>query len=82
MSESYFVTTELFQANGTAERDAGLVMLEQIRGEHRVTVGADKGYDTRDFCRGRRWRSHDSTLTFLFGRTVGDVCRCNFERET
>jgi hypothetical protein len=24
-------------------------MLEQIRGEHRVTVGADKGYDTRDF---------------------------------
>src|SRR5215472_13799906 len=29
------VTTELFQANGTAERDAGLVMLEQIPGEHR-----------------------------------------------
>src|SRR5207247_10178541 len=43
------VTTELFQANGTAERDAALVMLEQIPGEQRVTVGADKGYDTRDF---------------------------------
>src|SRR6266550_4532401 len=41
------VTTELFQANGTAERDAALVMLEQIPGEHRVTLGADKGYDTR-----------------------------------
>ena len=41
------VTTEVFQANGTAERDAGLVMLEQIRGDHRVTVGAGKGYDTR-----------------------------------
>jgi len=43
------VNTEVFQANGTAERDAALVMLEQISGVHRVTVGADKGYDTRDF---------------------------------
>jgi transposase len=43
------VTTELFQANGTAERDAALVMLEQIPGEQRVTVGADKAYDTKDF---------------------------------
>jgi len=43
------VTTELFQANGTAERDAALVMLEQIPGEQRVTVGADKAYDTREF---------------------------------
>ena len=43
------VNTEVFQANGTAERDAALVMLEQIPGMQRVTVGADKGYDTRDF---------------------------------
>lgn len=43
------VTTEVFQANGTAERDAALVMLEQIPGAGRVTVGGDKGYDTRDF---------------------------------
>jgi hypothetical protein len=43
------VNTEVFQANGTAERDAALVMLEQIPGTGRVTVGADKGYDTRDF---------------------------------
>jgi transposase len=43
------VGTELLQANGTAERDAALVMLEQIPGEGRVTVGADKGYDTKDF---------------------------------
>lgn len=43
------VNTEVFQANGTAERDAALVMLEQIAGVQRVTVGADKGYDTRDF---------------------------------
>jgi hypothetical protein len=43
------VNTEVFQANGTAERDAALVMLEQIAGVGRVTVGADKGYDTKDF---------------------------------
>lgn len=43
------VNTELFQANGTAERDAALVMLEQIPGANRVTVGTDKGYDTRHF---------------------------------
>jgi transposase len=43
------VTTEVFEASGTAERDAALVMLEQIPGTKRVTVGADKGYDTADF---------------------------------
>jgi transposase len=43
------VNAELLQANGTAERDAGLIMLEQIPGTRHVTVGADKGYDTRDF---------------------------------
>jgi transposase len=43
------VNTEVLQAHGTAERDAALVMLEQIPGGHRVTIGADKGYDTRDF---------------------------------
>src|SRR5690348_11410088 len=36
------ITTEVFQANGTAERDAALVMLEQLPGTDRVTVGADK----------------------------------------
>ncbi len=43
------ITTELFQANGTAERDAALVMLEQLPGDKRVTVGTDKAYDTKDF---------------------------------
>jgi transposase len=43
------VTTELFQANGTAERDAALVMLEHLPGQQRVTVGGDKAYDTREF---------------------------------
>jgi transposase len=37
------------QANGTAERDAALDMIEGIPGDHRVTVAGDKGYDTKDF---------------------------------
>jgi IS5 family transposase len=51
----------VFEANGTAERDAALVMLEQIPGDGRVTVAADKGYDTRDFvveCRGLQVTPH------------------------
>ena len=40
---------EVLPANGTAERDAALVMIEAIPGDHQVTVGADKGYDTKDF---------------------------------
>ena len=43
------VNAEVFLANGTAERDAALVMLEQIPGMQPVTVGGDKGFDTRDF---------------------------------
>lgn len=39
----------MFQANGTAERDAVLVMLERVPGTQPVTVGSDKGFDTRDF---------------------------------
>jgi transposase len=37
------------QATGTAEREAALDMLEGVPVSRRVTVGADKGYDTADF---------------------------------
>ena len=40
---------EVLQANGTAERDAALVMIEQVPGDQPITVGADKAYDTKDF---------------------------------
>lgn len=36
-------------AKGTAEREAALAMIEAIPGDGHVTVGADKGYDTKDF---------------------------------
>src|SRR5271165_435857 len=41
------VDTELLQCNGTAERDAALLMVERLEGTQQVTVAADKGYDTQ-----------------------------------
>jgi IS5 family transposase len=55
------VNAEVFEANGTAERDAALVMLEQIPGTKQVTVGGDKAYDTADFvaeCRNLKVTPH------------------------
>lgn len=43
------VNAELMQANGRAERDAALLMLEQVAGDGRITVGGDKGFDTEEF---------------------------------
>ena len=43
------VSTCLNQATGTAERDAALGMLDEIPGNHRVTLGGDKNYDVKDF---------------------------------
>jgi transposase len=48
------VETELEIAGGTAERDAALEMTDRIQGQHRITVGADKAYDTKDFVRQTR----------------------------
>jgi transposase len=45
------VAAMITQADGTAERDAGILMLDDLAAERRrrVTVGADKAYDTQDF---------------------------------
>jgi hypothetical protein len=43
------VNAMVWEANGTAERDTALVMLEQLPGQRRLTVGGDKGFDTADF---------------------------------
>jgi transposase len=42
------VDTLVTPATGTGERDASLVMISRRGGDHRITVGADKAYDTRD----------------------------------
>lgn len=43
------VNAELLQANGRAERDAALMMLEQLPGDGQLTVGGDKGFDVVEF---------------------------------
>jgi len=83
------VNTEVFQANGTAERDAALVMLEQLVGSQRVTVGGDKGYDTRDFvgeCRNLNVTPHVAQNVKRSGgscsKELPDQCRpCPERRE-
>ena len=67
------VDAEVFQANGTAERDAALIMLEQIEGTKLVTVGGDKAFDTREFvkeCRHMRVVPH---VAQNFGRRGGSA---------
>jgi transposase len=50
------VEAELTQATGTAEREAGLRLLARRRARRRgrMSVGADKGYDAREFIAGAR----------------------------
>jgi transposase len=48
------VDTRVTQATGTAEREAALALAEGIPGQHRVTMGADKNYDTHDCVREMR----------------------------
>jgi len=49
------------QATGTAEREAAVRMLDRCHRSRRITLGADKGYDTEGFvaaCRARRVTPH------------------------
>jgi len=48
------ITPSLTAATGTAEREAAEGMVEAIPGRHRITVGGDKAYDTREFVRSLR----------------------------
>jgi transposase len=47
------------QADGRAEPQAALAMVEELPGEHRVTLGADKGYDSKQFV--QELRDHQVT---------------------
>ncbi len=50
------VDLRVAEANGRAEREVALEMLDGLDTLGPVTVGADKGYDTRDFVAGARER--------------------------
>lgn len=67
------VNAELLEANGRAERDAALLMLEQVPGDGRITVGGDKGFDTAEFvaeCRHMNVTPHVAQNT---GRSGGSA---------
>ena len=52
------VDLQIAEANGTAERDVALRMLDEaLPGDQPITVGADKGYDTRHFVAESRARN-------------------------
>jgi transposase len=46
-------------AKGRAEVEAAVAMVEEIPGQHRVTVGGDKAYDTKEFV--QEMRDHQVT---------------------
>ena len=48
------ITPRLTAATGTAERDTAADMVGDLPGRHRITVGADKAYDTREFVQSLR----------------------------
>ena len=43
------MAAEMTPATGTAEREAAVAMVEELADGQRLTLGADKGYDTTDF---------------------------------
>jgi transposase len=69
------VNAQLLEANGRAERDAALLMLEQVPGDGRITVGGDKGFDTREFaaeCRHMKVTPHVAQNTARAGGSAID----------
>jgi len=79
------VNTKLLQANGTAERDAALLMIEQLAAAQRLTLGADKGYDTRQFvaeCRRMNVTPHVAQNTNRAGGSAIDgrtLCHAGYK---
>jgi transposase len=51
------VNATVCQATGTAEREAALAMMDELLDKGRVTLGADKNYDTKDFVKDLRDRN-------------------------
>ena len=48
------ITPSLTEATGTAERDTAERKVGELPGRHRITVGGDKAYDTREFVQSLR----------------------------
>jgi transposase len=55
----FAVNGQVTAADGRAERQAAVAMVEKVPGHYRVTLGADKGYDTKEFV--QELRDHQVT---------------------
>lgn len=70
------VDTMVTITSGTAEREAAVMMIDQIPGSLKITVGADKAYDCKEFvddCRELRATPHvaqNARGTAIDGRTT------------
>lgn len=67
------VNAMAWEASGTAERDTALLMLEQVPGDRRVTVGGDKGFDTKEFVRECRHMNVTPHVAQNHGRSGGSA---------
>src|SRR6266566_127269 len=67
------VDTELLKCNGTAERDAAMLMAERLNGDDRVTLAADKAYDTKEFVKEMRQMKVTPHVTQNDGRRGGSA---------
>jgi len=71
------VDLRIAEANGTAERDMALEMVgDRLPGTRRITLGGDKGYDTKDFVEECGWRGVTphvaQNITEHRGSAIGD----------
>ncbi len=87
------VATQLTQANGKAEREAAETLIKPLAAGKRVTLGADKGYDIRDFIsrlralkvtphvarRNTTWSAVDERTTRHEGYTLSQKARKRIE---
>lgn len=73
------VDIQISEANGRAEREAALDMIgDSVPGTRRVTVAADKGYDTRDFVQ----RARDMSATPHVAQNTGGNRRSAIDGRT
>jgi transposase len=64
------VAARLTQATGLAERETASRLIEDVPGRHRITVGADRAYDTTGFVAGlRRLNATPHVAQNVSGRT-------------
>jgi len=76
------VEAELKMASGTAERDAAGEMIDRMDGDHPITVGADKAYDTKNCVRQMREKGATPHVAQNLNRPGGSAIDARTTRHT